>query len=147
MKPSFNNNCRTSTALKPLALAVALALPNAPSFAVSIKDVVTTRADRNMELHYGRDSVYAIAGARRLKPGQSLADSRRLFRKGKSYRAAAFDESQSLVTHQSAKSLDVFPANFRDLTVVRAATLVGKESPWRSSLPRQSRLRYLQIGM
>ena len=89
MKPSLHGSCRRGAALKPLALAVALALPSAPSWAASMKDVVSTRADRSIDEHYGRDSVYAIAGDKRLKPGHSVADLGRVFSKAKPYRAAA----------------------------------------------------------
>jgi len=45
--------------LKPLLVALTLALPSA-AFAVSA-DVVTTRADQNIDQQYGRDSVYGFS--------------------------------------------------------------------------------------
>ena len=58
--------------VKPLVVAVALALPSAASFAASMSDVVTTRSDQNIDEQYGRDSVYAFSrDAKPLKPEQT----------------------------------------------------------------------------
>ena len=57
--------------VKPLVVAVALALPGAAAFAASMDDVVKTRADQNIDEQYGRDSVYAFSrDAKPLKPEQ-----------------------------------------------------------------------------
>jgi len=59
------------TIVKPLVVAIALALPGAASFAASMDDVVRTRADQNIDEQYGRDSVYAFSrDAKPLKPEQ-----------------------------------------------------------------------------
>jgi len=59
------------TVVKPLVVAIALALPGAASFAASMDDVVKTRADQNIDEQYGRDSVYAFSrDAKPLKPEQ-----------------------------------------------------------------------------
>jgi len=58
--------------VKPLVVAVALALPGAASFAASMTDVVMTRSDQNIDEQYGRDSVYAFSrDAKPLKPEQT----------------------------------------------------------------------------
>jgi hypothetical protein len=125
MKLPFNESCRRGAALKPLAIAVALALPSASAWAASMKDVVATRADRNIDQHYGRDSVYAIAGDKRLKPGHSVADMGRLS-KAKLYRAAALGNKASLVTPQSVKSGEVLMPSGPQ-TYGRAGGYVGWE--------------------
>src|SRR5262249_46599051 len=45
---------------KTMTLAVALALPAAPSLAASMSDIVTTREDQDVHQQFGRDSVYAM---------------------------------------------------------------------------------------
>src|SRR6476659_990860 len=47
--------------VKPLVVAVALALPGTAAFAASMDDVVKTRADQNLDEQYGRDSVSAFS--------------------------------------------------------------------------------------
>jgi hypothetical protein len=60
--------------VKPLVVAVALALPGAAALAASIDDVVKTRADQNIDEQYGRDSVYAFSrDAKPLKPEQQAS--------------------------------------------------------------------------
>src|SRR5678815_3737036 len=62
--------------VKPVVVAVALALPGAASFAASMTDVVTTRSDQNIDEQYGRDSVYAFSrDAKPLKPEQTASRS------------------------------------------------------------------------
>jgi hypothetical protein len=51
---------RIPSTAKTMALAVALALPAAPTFAASMSDLVTTREDQNVHQQFGRDSVYAM---------------------------------------------------------------------------------------
>jgi len=50
---------RSRSRLKPLVVALTLALPSA-ALAVSA-DVVQTRADQNIDQQYGRDSVYGFS--------------------------------------------------------------------------------------
>ena len=45
--------------VKPVVIAVALSLPGAAVLAEDMSNVVTTRADQNIDQQYGRDSVYA----------------------------------------------------------------------------------------
>lgn len=62
--------------IKPMVLAVALALPGAAAMAASMDDVVTTRNDQNIDQQYGRDSVYAFAPeAKPLMPAQQGSHS------------------------------------------------------------------------
>jgi len=51
---------RIPSTVKTMALAVALALPVAPSFAASMSDIVTTREDQDVHQQFGRDSVFAM---------------------------------------------------------------------------------------
>ena len=51
---------RIPSTVKTMALAVALALPAAPTFAASMSDIVTTRDDQDVHQQFGRDSVYAM---------------------------------------------------------------------------------------
>jgi hypothetical protein len=62
--------------VKPLVLAVALALPTGAAFSASMTDIVTTRADQNVDEQYGRESVFAFSpDAKPLKPEQTAGDS------------------------------------------------------------------------
>ncbi len=51
---------RIPSTVKTMALAVALALPAAPTLAASMSDIVTTRDDQDVHQQFGRDSVYAM---------------------------------------------------------------------------------------
>ena len=51
---------RIPSTVKTMALAVALALPAAPTLAASMSDIVTTRDDQEIHQQFGRDSVYAM---------------------------------------------------------------------------------------
>lgn len=95
--------------VKPLVVAVALALPSAAAFAASISDVVMTRSDQNIDEQYGRDSVYAFSrDAKPLKPEQTgsrhvgwlsnTAD------KTKAFVAGTWDKTTSLFKGHGASS-------------------------------------------
>lgn len=59
--------------LKPIILALALVLPGSAALAASVDDVVKTRADQNIDQHYGRDSVYAFsAESKPLSPDRTF---------------------------------------------------------------------------
>jgi len=47
--------------LKPIVIALALALPGSAAIAASMNDVVETRADQNVSQQFGRDSVYGFS--------------------------------------------------------------------------------------
>jgi hypothetical protein len=127
MNPSCKASCRRASALKPIALAVALALPHATSWAASIKDVILTRADQDIGARYGRDSLYAVTRhPDRVKLAQSPARSGGLFSRAKSYNAAPVGKALSSVTHDSAQSIDVLLAN-RPQSYGRAGGYIGWE--------------------
>jgi len=56
---------RPKRSLKPVVIALALALPGSAALAASMGDIVTTRADQNVDQQYGRDSVYAFSPDRK----------------------------------------------------------------------------------
>jgi hypothetical protein len=63
--------------LKPIVIALALALPSSAALAASMNDVVETRADQNVDQQYGRDSVYAFsADEKPLSPEDTSGASR-----------------------------------------------------------------------
>jgi len=47
--------------VKPLVVALALALSGSAAFAESMDDVVKTRPDQTIDQHYGRSSVYGLS--------------------------------------------------------------------------------------
>ena len=106
MKQTSRKHCRKSTALKPLIVALGLALPSVPAFAVGMTDLLSTRADRAIDERYGRDSVYAVIASKGPRRGQTLVKSGWPLGKTKSYRAAAFDRPDPSVTHRLAISGD-----------------------------------------
>jgi hypothetical protein len=68
---SSNRSRMTRNMVKPIVVAVALALPGAAALAADMGNVVTTRVDQNIDEQYGRDSVYAFSrDAKPLKPEQ-----------------------------------------------------------------------------
>jgi hypothetical protein len=109
--------------LKPVALAVALALSNVGAFAASMQDVVSTRAAQRIGEQYGRDSLYAFSPA--LQTGQNPTNSSRLSRRGKSYGAGTSDKSASAL-RGSAPALDLLPA-IRPEPYGRAGGYIGWE--------------------
>jgi len=64
--------CRfAKSSLKPIALAVALALPSSAALTAPM-DAVKTRPDQNVDQQYGRDSVYAFsADSKPLSPDRT----------------------------------------------------------------------------
>ena len=80
--------------IKPIALAIALALPGAAALAQPLSDVVTTRADQTVTQQYGRDSVYAFSpDAKPLTPAQTGARAG-AFTEIKQYSANAWDKTK-----------------------------------------------------
>src|SRR5690242_4884364 len=127
MHALFKARRKKGVALKPVALAVALALPNVGAFAASMQDVVSTRAAKSIAEQYGRDSLYAFSPeSRRFKPGQNPTSSSLLSRSGKSYGAGTPDKKSSSAMHGSAHSLDLLPA-YRPQPYGRAGGYIGWE--------------------
>jgi hypothetical protein len=86
---------RPKRSLKPLAIALALALPASATLAASMNDVVRTRADQNIEQQYGRDSVYAFSpDAKPLKPEQTGSRDTNIFGKVKEFAAGAWHKTE-----------------------------------------------------
>jgi hypothetical protein len=80
--------------IKPIALAIALALPSAAALAQPFSDVVTTRADQTVTGQYGRDSVYAFPqDAKPLTPAQTGSHSA-FVTQVKQYSANAWDKTK-----------------------------------------------------
>ena len=80
--------------VKPIALAIALALPSAAALAHPLSDVVTTRADQTVTEQYGRDSVYAFSpSAKPLTPAQTGSRAG-FFSEAKQYSAHAWDKTK-----------------------------------------------------
>ena len=66
--------------LKPLVVALALALPGSAALAAAMDDVVRTRPDQNIDQQYGRDSVYAFSpAAKPFKPEQTGSRDTNIF--------------------------------------------------------------------
>ena len=62
--------------LKPIVIALTLALPGSAALAASMNDVVETRADQNIDQQFGRDSVYGFSADKKpLKPEQTGSQS------------------------------------------------------------------------
>jgi len=101
---------RSPNAVKPIIAAVALALSGSV-YAASMSDVVTTRADQNIDEQYGRDSVYAFSiDAKPLKPNQqgSSADAG-VFTKAKTYAANAWDKTRDFTGNLWDKTTGLLP--------------------------------------
>ena len=106
--------------VKPLVVAVALALPSAASFAASMSDVVTTRSDQNIDEQYGRDSVYAFSrDAKPLKPEQTgshhlgwlsnTADKTKAFVAGTWDKTTSFFKGHGPSSYSSAAAYEAQP--------------------------------------
>jgi hypothetical protein len=88
--------------LKPLIIALAMALPASTALAASMDDVVRTRADQNIDQQYGRDSVYAFSpDAKPLKPDQTSSRDTNVF-------AEAWHKTEGLAAAAWAKTTGFF---------------------------------------
>jgi len=97
--------------VKPLIVAVALAFSGTAAVAATMGDVVTTRADQNIDQQYGRDSVYAFSlDSKPLKPEQNSGQSTNFFGKFKSYAANAWDKTLGAAWHKTSGFLTQQPA-------------------------------------
>jgi len=77
MNDSFRHTRPQRNVVRPVVLALALTLPLSAAVAVQMGDVVTTRADQNIDEQYGRDSVYALSpGSKQSMPGQTSSVDR-----------------------------------------------------------------------
>ena len=118
MQTSFKDSLRNGIALKPVALAVALALPNVASLAANMKDVVSTRAAQSVGEQYGRDSLYAFSpDAKNFKSGQNPTNTSWLSGSAKSNKTGRSSK---------AHSVDLFPAH-RPQPYGRAGGYIGWE--------------------
>ena len=116
--------------VKPIVVAVALALPGAASFAASMTDVVTTRSDQNIDEQYGRDSVYAFSrDAKPLKPEQTASRSDnfigKTFDKTKGFVVGAWDKTTSLFKHDG--SSPAYTARYEPQPYGRAGGYAGSD--------------------
>src|SRR5690348_4754703 len=118
--------------VKPIVLAVALALPGAACYAESMTDVVTTRSDQNIHEQYGRDSVYAFSNyAKPYKPEQTGSHSAGLIGntldKTKDFFAGAWDKTTGLFKHHEASSSTVARAQYEPQPYGRAGGYTGTD--------------------
>jgi hypothetical protein len=119
--------------VKPIVVAVALALPGAASFAASMTDVVTTRSDQNIDEQYGRDSVYAFSrDAKPYKPEQTASHSTNfvgnVFDKTKGFVAGAWDKTTSMFRRDgSSDASPVYTARYEPQPYGRAGGYTGSD--------------------
>lgn len=117
--------------VKPLVVAVALALPGTAAFAATMTNVVTTRSDQNVEEQYGRDSVYAFSrDAKPFKPEQQGARDTgfigNAFDKTTGFVAGAWHKTTSLFT-DDGKSYAASPYQYAPERYGRAGGYAGSD--------------------
>lgn len=118
--------------VKPMVLAIALALPAAASYGESMTDVVRTRSDQNVYQQYGRDSVYAFSNdAKPYKPEQTASHSAgfigNAFDKTKDFFAGAWDKTTGLFKHDESSSTHVARAQYEPQAYGRAGGYTGTD--------------------
>ena len=70
----------TPSRVKPVVLALAIALSASAAYAESMDNIVKTRADQNIDQQYGRESVYGFsADAKPQKPEQTGSHDSNIF--------------------------------------------------------------------
>jgi len=129
---SSNRNRMTRNMVKPIVVAVALALPGAAALAADMSNVVTTRSDQNIEEQYGRDSVYAFSrDAKPLKPEQQgshelgfLGDA---FHKTTGFVAGAWHKTTSMFTRDDGTHATTYTALNEPQRYGRAGGYVGSD--------------------
>src|SRR5690349_23748054 len=100
---AFNTRLPLKRRVKPLMIALALAVPGSAAVAASMDDVVKTRPDQNIDQQYGRDSVYAFSSdSKPLKPEQSASSDFHPFAKMKSYAAEAWHKTTGVFKHHDS---------------------------------------------
>jgi len=106
---AFNTRQSLKRRVKPLIIALAVALPGSAALAASMDDVVKTRADQNIDQQYGRDSVYAFSpDAKPLKPEQTGSHDMNLFGTMKNYAAEAWHKSEGFAVGLWGKTTGLF---------------------------------------
>lgn len=92
-------NTHSKHVLKPIVIAVALALPGTAAFAESFDQVVKTRADQNVDEQFGRDSVYAFSrDAKPMTPAETTGSrDTNLFTKAKDYAANTWHKTTDFI--------------------------------------------------
>ena len=117
--------------IRPLVVAMALALPGSAALAAQMDDVVTTRADQNIDQQYGRDSIYAFSpDSKPLKPEQSASRDFHPFAKMKSYAAEAWHKTTGVFKHPDSTSMNAAqaesqPSNSQDVVKTGEASSNG----------------------
>jgi hypothetical protein len=95
--------------VKPLVIAIALALPGSAAMAESMDNVVKTKWDQNIDQQYGRDSVYAFSpDAKPLKPEQTGSHDTNIFGTMKSYAADAWHKTEGFASGLWDKTTGLF---------------------------------------
>jgi len=92
MNDSFRHTRSKRNVVRPMVLALALALPLSAAVAVQMGDVVTTRADQNIDEQYGRDSVYALSPGKQSMPGQTSSVDRLASQNAPTFNASSDSE-------------------------------------------------------
>jgi len=92
--------------VKPVVLALALALPGSAALAASTNDVVTTRADQSINQQYGRGSIYAFSPD--AKPMKSEQAGSNVFGTMKTYAAEAWHKTEGFAVAAWDKTTDFF---------------------------------------
>jgi len=93
MNDSFRHTRPKRNVVRPVVLALALTLPLSAAVAVQMGDVVTTRADQNIDEQYGRDSVYALSpGSKHSMPGQTSSVDRLASQNAPTFNASSDSE-------------------------------------------------------
>ena len=112
---------------RPVVIAVALSLPGAAALAEDVSNVVTTRADQNIDQQYGRESLYAFSrDAKPFTPEQTGSRQvgwlARSWDKTKAYAADTWHRTESFFTQHSAAGTNPEPQRYG-----RAGGYVGSD--------------------
>lgn len=122
---------RLKRSLKPVVIALALALPGSAALAASMGDIVTTRADQNIDRQYGRDSVYAFSPDKKpLTPERTSGSSTAGVGSQPSQQSVA-SEQQSLASNESQSEAIPAGSGYADTEIANVGTgYTGSE--WRT---------------
>src|SRR5689334_13053963 len=92
---------RPKRGLKPVVIALALAVSGSAALAASMGDIVTTRADQNVDQQYGRDSVYAFSTDKKpLTPERTSGSHAARFGSEPSQQSSDVSGQQSLASNE-----------------------------------------------
>lgn len=127
MRPLITKNPARILAVKPLVLAVALAVTSVPSFAVTLKHVLNNSMTRNSDVRYGRESVFAVAPVSTLASGKNVPSTGARLAKAKSYSATARANEALFSMAQVPQFKGLISAS--STTVARPERAIARPSP------------------